>query len=296
LARGDTERKVLDLLEVLDVAVKMTANALPRDASLRREYGTAPLVEADEGQLIQVFTNLLVNAYHAVGGERAPAREVRVVTFTGPDGSAVVEIHDTGYGIPRENLGRIFDPFFTTKGAGDGVGLGLSICHSIVRSFAGDITVDSDVGRGSVFRVTLPPTDQPRSQRMPIATPATASRKAHVLVIDDEEGIGKSLRRLLGQSHDVTVERDPRGAIARLGAEKFDVILCDITMPEMSGVDVYEAIKSTDPSAARRMVFMTGGTFSEETQGFLDSVDNIAIAKPFDASDLRRIVNDVSSR
>jgi two-component system cell cycle sensor histidine kinase/response regulator CckA len=152
----DQQVTLLDLSAVLDSAIKMTAHQVRHHAQLRKEYGTTPFVAASEGPLVQLFTNLLVNAAQAIAGGKAETELIRVVTYTDDSGRAVAEVHDTGTGITKEHLRRLFDPFFTTKPVGAGMGLGLSISHAVVVALGGEITVDSEVGRGSVFRVTLP--------------------------------------------------------------------------------------------------------------------------------------------
>jgi two-component system cell cycle sensor histidine kinase/response regulator CckA len=285
-------RTLVDLPDVLNAAARMTANAIRHHALLRFCYGTTPFVEADEGQLIQVFTNLLVNAYHAIGEGSSTEQEIRIVTFTEEGGRAVVEVHDTGCGIPRENLSGIFDPFFTTKKVDEGTGLGLSICHGIVTGLGGRITVDSEVGRGSIFRVVLPPAGGRREE--PDSPPAIASsaQRGRVLVVDDEVALGTALGRVLQREHTVVVEADAREALARLGKEDFDVIFCDLMMPGMSGVEFYETLVKWNPAAARRVVFMTGGAFTARSKSFLASVANVSIAKPFDVESLRSIIRD----
>jgi PAS domain S-box-containing protein len=285
-------RTLVDLPDVLNAAARMTANAIRHHALLRFAYGTTPFVEADEGQLIQVFTNLLVNAYHAIGEGNSTEHEIRIVTFTEEGGRAVVEVHDTGCGIPRENLSGIFDPFFTTKKVDEGTGLGLSICQGIVSGLGGRIMVDSEVGRGSIFRVVLPPAGRKREE--PDSSPAIASppQRGRVLVVDDEVALGNALGRVLEREHTVVVEADAREALARLGKETFDVIFCDLMMPRMSGVEFYETLARANPAAARRVVFMTGGAFTARSRSFLASVANVSIAKPFDVESLRAIIRD----
>jgi PAS domain S-box-containing protein len=285
-------RTLVDLPDVLSAAARMTANALRHHALLRFAYGTTPFVEADEGQLIQVFTNLLVNAYHAMGEGNSSEHEVRIVTFTDEGGRAVVEVHDTGCGIPRENLAGVFDPFFTTKDVEEGTGLGLSICHGIVTGLGGRITVDSEVGRGSIFRVVLPPASRRREE--PESPPAdTAShRRGRVLVVDDDVAVGAAMGRVLQREHAVVIEADAREALARLANEDFDVIFCDLMMPAMSGVEFYETLARSHPAAARRVVFMTGGAFTARSTKFLESVANASIAKPFDVGTLKAVIRD----
>jgi signal transduction histidine kinase/CheY-like chemotaxis protein len=288
----DGARTLVDLPDVLNAAARMTANAIRHHALLRFDYRTTPFVEADEGQLIQVFTNLLVNAYHAIGEGQSSEHEVRIVTFTDEGGRAVVEVHDTGCGIPRENLSGIFDRFFTTKEAGEGTGLGLSICHGIVSGLGGRITVDSEVGRGSIFRVVLPPASRRREE--PDKPPADTSspQRGRVLVVDDEVAVGAALGRVLRKEHDVVVEVDAREALARLAKDDFDVIFCDLMMPGMSGAQFYETLARAKPAAARRVVFMTGGAFTASSKSFLASVANVSIAKPFDVATLKAVIRD----
>jgi PAS domain S-box-containing protein len=285
-------RTLVDLPDVLNSAARMTANAIRHHALLRFAYGTTPFVEADEGQLIQVFTNLLVNAYHAIGEGNSSENEVCIVTFTDEGGRAVVEVHDTGCGIPREDLSGIFDRFFTTKKAGESTGLGLSICHGIVSGLGGRLTVDSEVGRGSIFRVVLPPASRRREE--PDKPPADTSspQRSRVLVVDDEVAVGGALGRVLRKEHDVVVEADAREALARLAKEDFDVIFCDLMMPGMSGVEFYEALARSNPAASRRVVFMTGGAFTASSRNFLASVANVTIAKPFDVKTLKAVIRD----
>src|SRR5215471_7691344 len=155
-----SNKAVLPLIDVLDAAVKMTWNTVRHHARLVKEYGTTPRVEANEGQLTQVFTNLLVNAAQAIGDGDAERNQITITAYTDSAGRGVVEIRDTGRGISREILPKIFDPFFTTKEIGVGMGLGLSICHGIITSLGGDITVESEIGKGSLLRVTMPPAGQ----------------------------------------------------------------------------------------------------------------------------------------
>jgi PAS domain S-box-containing protein len=162
-SRTDDElRAIVDLKPALDMAVSMVFSEIRHRANLVKEYGPSPLVDADEARLGQVFVNLLVNAAQAIPEGKMEANAIRIVTSTDADGGAVIEVHDTGVGIPQAILPRIFDPFFTTKAVGVGTGLGLSICHNIVTSLGGQISVTSDAGRGSTFRVRLPAARVPR--------------------------------------------------------------------------------------------------------------------------------------
>ena len=291
----DPKPTLLDLPDVLDSAIKMTAHQVRHHAQLRREYGTTPFVAASEGPLVQLFTNLLVNAAQAIAEGKAKTELIRVVTYTNDAGRAVVEVHDSGTGITKEHLRRLFDPFFTTKPVGAGMGLGLSISHAVVVGLGGEITVDSEVGRGSMFRVTLPAAVAPPvvARSKPSRTSAPPLRRGRVLVVDDDVGVASSVARVLGGAHDVVVETEARSALVRLTAgERFDVIFCDLMMPNMTGMDLYDAVAALDPEVARRMVFMTGGAFSARATEFIDSVANLTTGKPFSPERLRSIAND----
>jgi signal transduction histidine kinase len=135
----------------------MSFNEVRHRAQLVKDYGPVPLVNADEGQLAQVFVNLLVNAAQAIPEGHAETNQICVATGTDESGRAILSFRDTGAGISPELLGRIFDPFFTTKPVGVGTGLGLSICHGIVTALGGEITVESQPGKGTIVRITLPP-------------------------------------------------------------------------------------------------------------------------------------------
>jgi PAS domain S-box-containing protein len=295
-ARPDTgPAEMVDLTQALQAAIKMTASTLRHHARLVEEFGATPLVEGHPGQLTQVFTNLIVNAAQAIGEGHAEQNEIRIQTTVDAEGRAVVAIRDTGPGIPAEILPRIFDAFFTTKLAGGGTGLGLAICHNLITSWGGTITVESTPGKGATFRVILPAARScachPKAEASPSSPP---SRRGHVLVIDDERAIGEAVARMLRSRHDVVVEVDGRHALARIaGGETYDVIFCDLMMPNLSGMDFHKALSRSAPEIAKRIVFMTGGAFAARAQAFLDGVANISIDKPFTMESVRTIVKDL---
>ena len=159
---GDEHRTYVDPRSVLDSSIKVVMSEIGARARLVKDYGHVPLVLANPGQLGQVFLNLLLNAAHSIEEGNPQNNTIRVMTRAAPSGEIVVEISDTGRGIPAEVRHRIFNPFFTTKPLGIGTGLGLSICHGIVRGLQGTISVESELGSGTTFRITLPePTARP---------------------------------------------------------------------------------------------------------------------------------------
>ncbi len=285
----------VDVHRVLETAIGMAWNELRHRARLVRDYSERLLVDADEGRLGQVFLNLIVNAAQAIGEGNVEHNELRIVTQR-LDGDVVVEVRDTGAGMSEEHLARVFEPFFTTKPVGMGTGLGLSICHGIITSFGGRMEVESALGKGSTFRVILPATASARREATLRVAPvrSVAPRRGRLLVVDDEPMIGMAIRRTLQREHEVVTLTSAREALTRiLGGERFDVILCDVMMPEMSGMELHEELTRRAPELADRMVFLTGGAFTPQAREFLARVKNQRREKPFSAQELRDLVHEL---
>ncbi|MDP2341421.1 MAG: response regulator [Deltaproteobacteria bacterium] len=288
--------EVVKVADMLESAFKLMESGLRQSARLVRTFGAAPLVRANEGQLVQVFVNLLANAAEAIGTSDALGNVIEVTTTTDAQGRAVIDIADTGPGIPPQDLPRLFDPFFTTKPLGAGTGLGLSICARIIASFDGEITAKSTLGVGSVFRVILPATTEQLGGAVVDETPAVRkpARRARVLVIDDDELVRLAIARQLGRHHDVVTEPGGRPGLARLlTGEHFDVVLCDLMMPDMSGDEVHANLTAALPAVAARLVVLTGGAVSTRASAFLEQTTNLIIEKPFSAQELLRAVDDI---
>ncbi len=292
-SRGQDAEAVapVDVNRVLEFSMKMAENHVRARARLVRRLGDVPPVPAAESRLGQVFLNLLVNAAQAVPEGDASRHEVRVTTSFDPGAArVVVEVADTGAGIGAEDLPRIFDPFFTTKPVGSGTGLGLSICHSIVTSMGGDISVASQPGQGTTVRVALPAAERRRAPVEP--TPEPAAVKARSLVVDDEPLVGAVIQRLLSPPHEVIALTQPKEALSLvLAGARFDVILCDLVMPDMTGMDLYGRLVASQPEQARRIVFMTGGAFTQASRTFVERAQGYRVlTKPLDLHELNAVV------
>lgn len=291
--RDDEPRGAVRLEGVLDACADMAEHELRHRARLVKDYGEPLFVEASEGRLGQVFLNLLVNAAQAIPAGNVQDNEVRIVTRRGANGRIVVDISDTGVGIPEEAVGRIFEPFYSTKGPGGGSGLGLSICHHLVSSLGGSIEVRRGAPRGTTFEVTLPTAERasaPPSAPVEEPVPVAGCR---LLVIDDEERFARVLASFL-EGYAVSVAHSGREAIELFDrGERFDAILCDLMMGDMTGMDVYEHLARAGTGVERRMIFMTGGAFTRRAQEFLDSVDNPRLDKPFRPAEVGRIIRDM---
>jgi two-component system cell cycle sensor histidine kinase/response regulator CckA len=289
----EERRAVMDLRPVLELASNMTFNEIRHRARLVKVIHDTPPVVADEARLGQVFINLLLNAAQAIPEGHASSNEITLTASTDPEGRAVVEVRDTGAGISAQALGRVFDPFFTTKAVGVGTGLGLSISHGIVVGLGGTISATSETDRGTTFRVVLPPAPS-STAAVSVATPAieptVAPARAVILVVDDEPAVGKAIRRVL-HDHDVTVVTRATDGLELVAADqRFDLIITDLMMPEMSGMDFYDELARRFPDLAARVVFVTGGAFTPDARSFLDRVKNPLIEKPFAPKQLREQV------
>ncbi|MDA4133585.1 MAG: hybrid sensor histidine kinase/response regulator, partial [Thaumarchaeota archaeon] len=299
-SRADVQesRHPVHLEAVLELAVSLTLNDIGQRARLVKSYGQTPPVDADEARLSQMFVNLLTNAGQAIGDGGVEKNEVRIITLTDPKGRAVVEIRDTGCGISEAHGPQIFDPFFTTKPIGLGTGLGLSIVHGIVTTHGGEVTFESGgIGTGTTFRVVFPAAATPalpaRAASLPPAQ-AGPGRRGRILLVDDEPMVAGALARTLSQDHDVVTARNGREAMVRFGrGERFDVILSDVMMPLMSGIELFEELAKTIPDQADKLIFITGGAFTPRVKSLLDRIRNRRLEKPFAASGLRALVRSL---
>jgi PAS domain S-box-containing protein len=287
---SEEKRSPVDVRRVMDASINLAWNEIRHRARLVKEYGDVAPVLATEARLGQVFLNILVNAAQALEVGDAAENVIRVRATTEHDAQVVVQVSDTGPGIPPEILDRIFDPFFTTKPVGLGTGLGLWICQGIVTSLGGQITAESRPGEGATFRVVLPSATSAEQAVTPEALaglPSPDARRLELLVVDDEIAIGRTLAIALADEFEVATVTSGRAALAILAGEpRFDVILCDLMMPDVSGMDVHERLARERPELAQRFVFVTGGAFTERARRFVDEVGLPVIEKPFDLAKL----------
>jgi len=288
-ANGDAVVPV-DVTEVLELAIKMSAHEMRYTATLVRDYGEVPRVLANESRLGQVFVNLLINAIQSIPEGDVANNEVRITTRETNDGRVRIDVSDTGHGIPAELLNRVFEPFVTTKERGTGTGLGLHICHNIVQSMKGDLSVSTEVGKGTVFSVVLPATARPADvARRRVRHDAPSGSPLRILVVDDEAAIRDVFQALL-TDHEVVVTSSGRQAIAELDNSRFDIVFCDLLMPDLTGIDVYRHLGDDQATAKNAIVFMTGGVFTNRAREFLDGVPNVVLKKPFDVDAIQHLI------
>lgn len=296
-ARSDTTTvEPVDVRGALEFALSMAGPQLRHRARVERDLQAVPAVLANEARLGQVFLALLVNAAQAMKDGDAATNRLLVRTVRQGD-FVRVSICDTGGGISEDVLPRVFDPFFTTKPVGQGTGLGLSIAYGIVTEIGGRIEVESAPGKGASFHVSLRATALPavaRTRKTPpqVQVPETPVK---VLVIDDEPGMPALVQRLLGDGAQVEGVANGHQALEAIGLEDYDLILCDIMMPDVSGIEVWSTLVKERPDLLSRVVMVTGGVFSERAEAFVKDLPHEPLSKPFDAAVLRGLVEKARS-
>jgi PAS domain S-box-containing protein len=288
----EDDLETIDVRTVIESSINMAWNEIRHRAQLVKDYGRMPQVRMNRARLGQVILNLLINAAQAIQEGAVDRNQIYLRTSTSPAGEAVIEIRDTGCGIPAEALARIFEPFFTTKPVGVGTGLGLSICHSIISAAGGRIDISSPPTGGCTVKLVLPPGQEVAKTGAPAII---AAQRRRVLLVDDEAPIRRALRRMLEPGHDVQVADGGESAIQKLAGGSYDVILCDLMMPHMTGMQLYDRLVAQDEALARRMIFMTGGAFSKRSSEFLVDCDRPVLEKPIDLDTFVRAVAEIEA-
>lgn len=272
----------IDVHRTIELAINMAWIEIRHRARLIKEFTEVPAVEASEARLGQVFLSLLLDAAHALPEGGADKHQIRVSTRA-DEGSVVIEISHSGVTPATDALDHAFDPFSAN-------GVGLSIAHTIVSDLGGTITAGAAEPKGTRYVVRLVPAALLHAKRARAVAPVLP--RGRVLVVDDEPLLASSIRRAL-REHDVTVVESGRRAIQALSSGEtlpFDLVLCDLMMPELTGMDVYEWLKAAHPGGEERMVFMTGGTFTVRAEEFLRRVPNPRFEKPFELEKIRDFV------
>ncbi|HSM92531.1 MAG TPA: ATP-binding protein [Anaeromyxobacteraceae bacterium] len=283
-----------DAVAVVRDSLAMVRNELRHRARVETAFAAVPRVTIAPRQLGQVLVNLLVNAAHSIREGEAAANRIRVDVRR--DGDAVlIEVRDTGCGMAPEVLARVFEPFFTTTGR-EGMGLGLALSQTMVQEAGGRIEAESRPGEGSTFRVRLRPASEAEATpadgvAVPVpgaaATPVPVPGRARLLVVDDEPLVGRAVVRAL-REHDAEWVSEAREALARIRAGvRYDALICDLMMPEMTGMELAQRLADDHHELSRRIVFLTGGAFTDRAREFVALTRAPVIEKPFELQRLR---------
>jgi signal transduction histidine kinase len=285
-----------DVNAAAESALSMLRNELRYRTTVERDLGATQPVRGTAARLGQVFLNLILNAAHALP-EASLKRNRLQVRSRDEGGQVVVEVQDNGPGIPPEIMPRIFESFFTTKPPGLGTGLGLPISREIVRSLGGEVSAENPPGGGALFRVRLPALEGPAVERPRTVPRPVAHRRRRIVAVDDEALLLKAYRRMLIDHHDVEIKLGAREALTLFERDRrFDAVLCDLQMPEMSGAELYATVAERWPDLATRFIFITGGAFSPEARRFLDERVVSCVNKPFHVDELLEIIENRVAR
>jgi two-component system NtrC family sensor kinase len=293
----------VEVAPLVSVAFRMLEKEAQRArADLVTAVDPAALVRADSDQLQQVLFNLVLNAIQSLEAGRAQGRIDVAARAHGRD--IVISVADNGRGIAPANLERVFEPFFTTKSVGEGTGLGLSISRRLVQRMGGRLELRSRQGEGTTAYLVLP-SWQPQEEAASVASdsgpplqlPDDPQRRLIIAVIDDETALLQAFKRLLGEDHDVVTFADPVEAKEwLLYGPQPDVVLCDIMMPVMNGLELYQEVSRAHPWLAARFVFVTGVTRAREVQQALEAHELRVLEKPLARDELLAVCREVGPR
>ncbi len=245
-----------------------------------------PPIMADRDQLQQVFVNLINNARQAMAdsgvGTTLTVETEALRNSTGRVSALTIGFSDNGPGIAPQVLPRIFEPYFTTKQTGTGMGLGLPICQRLVQRHGGQMWAQNNATGGATITILLPVEN---------ARPDERKRDEHILVIDDEKPLADSLRDLLERAgFRVTVAYETHEALALLQETSVDLIVSDLTMPQMDGRQLWQAIHQQNPDLARRMIFSTGDSSRHRYRDFLHQSGCAWLTKPYHEPALLKVI------
>jgi CheY-like chemotaxis protein/two-component sensor histidine kinase len=281
-----------DVNHVIESSIRLAWTEIRHKAQLERRLSEVPRARGSENRLGQVVLNLVLNAAQAIPAGRADHNRIAVTSALDASGeNVIITVADTGSGIPEVDLPKIFTPLFTTKAVG--TGLGLAICERIVRDLGGRIEVESRQGEGSLFRVLLPVADPPPSSARGADAPAATlvAERRRVAIIDDEPPLLRALTRILDKRHSVRSFQSAEAALKAIDeGDRFDVILCDVMMPVVTGIEFFHRLAKDKPELAERVVFLSGGSANPTVRAALGALPNRRLEKPCDTDKLLEVI------
>jgi CheY-like chemotaxis protein/anti-sigma regulatory factor (Ser/Thr protein kinase) len=302
--KTDENLKPIRIRSIAEETAKLLRATVPATIEMRLDLDTDALILGSPSQVHQIFMNLCTNAVHAMeetGGQLGIRVTDTVFSETVADSHIQVKpgeyilitISDTGAGIPPELIDTIFEPYVTTKAPGEGTGLGLAVVHGIVKTYGGEISIESTVGSGTVFSIYLPAIKGSESE-LPEPPEAPASGTEHILLVDDEPSVvqyvARSLERL---GYTVSVKTTAKAALSLFesGPRDFDLIVTDMTMPQMTGEQLADAVKKIRPDMP--VVLCTGYSKRISRLGEMPGSVDAILAKPVSRSDLAKTVRNM---
>lgn len=300
--KRQTTRAMIDLNQVVRETLALRAHEQEvTNIEVVEALATGlPEVFVDGHQIKQVLLNLIINAEQACLAANGRGTIVVRTIHDADRGSALLEVNDDGPGIPEDRQGKVFDPFFTTKEVGQGTGLGLTVAYAIAREHGGRIWLESRKGHGASFFVELPISGQhlnppaARAAQQPISL--EAFKGLRVLVVEDEPALAQAVAEALSDAG-FKVDRagDGEEGLTRLTEANYDLIVCDLKMPRIDGMQFYRAMAAATPGLARRVIFVTGDVAGTDAERFLEETGCRWLSKPFRLGDLLRSARDTLS-
>ena len=287
-----------DVNAAVESSLSMVQAELRHRSKVERDLKATRLARCTPARLGHVLISLLSSSAQTLDHRHYRKNKVTVSTRDEP-GAVLIEIHDNGRGLPADATGGGLAALLDPKAKGSGLGLGLSVADGIVRAAGGTIVVDSKPGSGTTYRLRLPTTHAPRTSQQRVRIPSTAPspRRPRVLVVDDEVLLLKAYRRMMGKTMDVEMAEGAEQALARIEeGREFDVVLCDLSMPKMSGIEFHRVVQARWPKLADRFVFATGGAMNQASKQFLDHTSLPWIEKPVAHDRLVEIIEQVSAQ
>jgi len=281
----EDSRSIVRIDDAIQTAARLIAKRTETRARVQMDLSGEAFVHADENRLIQVFTNLILNAADAVSASGAQQNTIRI-SSSQRGAWAVVEIADSGPGVLESMRALVFEPFFTTKSVGEGSGLGLHVTRTLVEALRGTIEVGTAPEGGALFTVRVPVSTARPPEPAGAASPEPVtlrSRRPRVLIIDDEPMLARVFHATLEADCDVDIALGGRQALDLLLTGKpYNFVFCDLMMSDIGGAQLYAELKARAPGLERKLIFMTGGVYDPRVAAFLESVDNRCVDKPFD--------------
>jgi|GEM_PF-3681067 len=291
---GEDETEFVDLNEVVKSAINMARSEVRLYGKLETDLGSVCGFWGNWGRLAQTLLNIIINAAHSLPEDN---QNNHIKVMTGQEDEWVyVSISDTGEGISAEGLEKIFDPFYTTKKAGEGSGLGLSICKDVLRRHGGDIKVESEQGKGSTFTLWIPLETglEPVKVKEAEEEQKAMSDSVTLLVVDDEKSVLSSFKRLLGLEYRVELAQTVEEARRTISADPhgIDLVLCDLIMPGENGKDLYLEVKEKWPELEPRFLFFTGGAYDPALKEFAAQMEHRTLQKPLKGDELTDLIKE----
>jgi signal transduction histidine kinase/CheY-like chemotaxis protein len=285
---GNGRSVAVDLRQAVDTATRLLRGELRHRARLTVDVVPGTSARGDNAKIVQLLVHLLREAIEALPDNRPDRHEILIRVRR--DANLIsVEVHDSGPSPSEEALERAFEPFFSLRGRG--ATLGLSVCQELVSTLDGHLLLLRSPLGGVCFRAELPAAVVEQAE-----PPTVRAERRRVLVVDDEPTMCSVVSRMLRKSYAVTTFTDAREALASVArGDGYDVVLCDVMMPGMSGMEFLEQLTQTSPALAKRTGFLTAGAFTERARSFLQAEGRQYVDKPVDIPTLTRLVEQLAA-